>query len=406
MRISTFNMYQTSTRQINTLQSDMARTQMQLSTNRRILTPADDPVASARVLEVAQSQEMNSQFATNRDNARSSLANVEMALQNAGNLMTNIQTLIVNAGNGSMQMSDRMSLATEIEGRMQDLLGVANTTDGAGGYLFSGFKTTTQPFVLSPCGATYQGDQGQRQLQVGGARMMDISASGGAVFENNPTGNGTFQSRAAAGNTGTGVIAPGSVVDRGAYVNHDYSISFTVSGTPQQTTYDVTDTTTVPPTTVLAAQPFKSGEQITFGGMAVDVKGEPANGDSFTIKPSEKESVFTTLSDLLVALRKPTDTGADRAALTDALNIAGDNLKSAHNTVLTVQASVGARLKELDYLDEAGDDLNVQYASTLSDLQDLDIAATISLFSQQQTTLQAAHMSFKTMAGLSLFNYL
>jgi flagellar hook-associated protein 3 FlgL len=74
--------------------------------------------------------------------------------------------------------------------------------------------------------------------------------------------------------------------------------------------------------------------------------------------------------------------------------------------VLTVQASVGARMKELDNLNSTGDDLDIQYQSTLGDLQDLDMVKAISLFAQQQQTLQAAQMSFKTMSGLSLFNYI
>jgi len=67
---------------------------------------------------------------------------------------------------------------------------------------------------------------------------------------------------------------------------------------------------------------------------------------------------------------------------------------------------VGSRLKELDTLDSAGDDLDLQYASTLSGLQDLDVVKAISQFSQQQTTLQAAQKSFTAMSGLSLFNYI
>jgi flagellar hook-associated protein 3 FlgL len=63
-------------------------------------------------------------------------------------------------------------------------------------------------------------------------------------------------------------------------------------------------------------------------------------------------------------------------------------------------------MKELDNLDSTGDDLNIQYQTTLGDLQDLDMVKAISLFSQQQQTLQAAQMSFKTMSGLSLFNYI
>ena len=112
------------------------------------------------------------------------------------------------------------------------------------------------------------------------------------------------------------------------------------------------------------------------------------------------------MTELVSALKGAADGSSGKAALSNKLNTALDNLKQAHDNVLTVQASVGAHMKELDYLDSAGDDLDIQYAATLGDLQDLDVVKAISDFSQQQTTLQAAQMSFKTMSGLSLFNYL
>lgn len=409
MRISSLSIYSNATSQLNSLQSALARTQMQLSTERRILTPADDPVASARVLEVSQTKEMNTQFATNRASARSSLTTVEGALQNAGNLLQDIQELAVTAGNGSMLPIDRNVLATELEGRLADLLGVANSTDGAGGYLFSGYMATTQPFTPTPGGAQYEGDQGQRQLQVAASRRMPLSASGSAVFENNPTGNGSFQTQAAPGNKGAGIISSGSVVDRAqANAGRDYKLTFAVSGTPAVTTYSVVDTTTGTDVAVpgMTAQAYEAGKAITFGGLSFDIKGEPADGDNFTAKPSEKQSVFTTVTNLIAALRAPADGSTGKAALANNIGTALDNLKSSHDNVLTVQASVGAHMKELDYLDSAGDDLDIQYAATLSDLQDLDMVKAISDFSAQQMTLQAAQMSFKTMSGLSLFNYL
>ena len=405
MRLSTQNFYNTSTNQLNNLQSALARTQMQLSTNRRLLTPSDDPVASARALEVSQALDMATQYGTNRTSAKSSLSHVEMSLNNAGNLLLDVQQRTVQAGNGAMLPSDREALAVELEGRLADLLGVANTTDGAGGFVFSGYMTTTEPFARTPEGARYQGDQGVRQLQVGESRKIPLSTSGSAVFEANPTGNGVFQTQAANGNLGTGVISTGSVVNRSALNGQKYELSFTVTDDiPAITTYNVSDTSTTPPTVVAEDQPFKDGTQITFGGVAFDIKGAPSNGDKFTVQPSEKQSVFTTMTDLIAALRAPTDTPAEKAALSNKLNTAMNNLKSAHDNILTVQASVGAYMKEIDYLDSAGDDLMIQHATTLDDLQGLDMVKAISDFSQQQMTLQAAQMSFKTMSGLSLFN--
>jgi len=410
MRISTHTIFDIGASQLGTLQSQMAKTQMQLSTNRRMLTPADDPIASARALEVTQSQSINTQFSTNRQNARNSLSQVELALQSTTSLIQDVQTLTVNAGNGTLAPADRASLATELEGRLTDLLGIANTADGAGGFLFSGNKTTTQPFIQTASGAQYQGDQGQRQLQVGSTRQMAISDSGSAAFENNVTGNGSFQTQAGAANTGSGIVSSGSVTDTTQATGHDYSVVFAVSGTPAVTTYTVTDNTTgqpvPPPPAVATPQPYQDGQQIAFDGVAFDIKGAPADGDTFTVQPSQKESLFTTMTNLITALRAPATDAAGQAQLTNALNTAHDNLGSSLDNVLSVRASVGSRLKELDNLDSAGDDLNLQYASTLSTLQDLDQVSAISLFTQQQFTLQAAQKSFQVLSGLSLFNYL
>jgi len=407
MRISTANLYSTSTTQLNTLQAALARTQMQLSTDRRLLTAADDPVASARALEVGQSQEINAQFATNRNSAKSSLSQVESTLQNTGDLLQDIQALAVTGGNAAMLPSDREKLATELEGKLADLMGVANTSDGSGGYLFSGYMTTTQPFTKTPTGAAYQGDQGVRQLQVSDSRKIPLSASGSAIFEAIPTGNGTFQTQAGSANTGAAIISTGSVVDRQALSSTKYGIEFAVStDTPPVTTYSVYNTSSNPKALVSAGNTFEDGNQIKLGGMAFDIKGAPANGDTFSVEPSQKQSVFSTVTDLIATLRSPGEGSAGKAALTNGLNTALDNLKNAHDNVLTVQASVGAHMNEIDYLDSTGDDLDIQYASTLNDLVGLDKVKAISDFSQQQLTLQAAQMSFKTMSGLSLFNYL
>jgi len=409
MRISTLNLYNTSTNQLNNLQSALARTQMQLSTDRRVLTPSDDPVASARALEVSQSQNINAQFATNRNSAKSSMALTESALQNAGDLLQEIQELAVKAGNGTMIQSDRDKLATELEGRLADLLGVANTSDGAGGYIFSGFMTTTKPFSATPGGAAYQGDSGVRQLQVSESRKVPMSASGTAVFESVSTGNGVFQTKAGGGNTGAAIISSGSVANRPALDNNKYEIEFGMSAdTPPVPTYSVYNNSTTPRSEVPDQQdlPYKNGQQISFGGMSMEITGVPAAGDKFSVEPSQKQSVFTTVTDLVKTLRLPGDGAAGKAALTNQLNTAIDNLKNAHDNVLTVQASVGAHMNELDYLDSAGSDLDIQYSSTLNDLVGLDTVKAYSEFSQQTVTLQAAQMSFKMMSGLSLFNIL
>lgn len=404
MRISTRSIYENATTQLNTLQSTMARTQNQLATNKRMLTAADDPIASARALEVTQSKSLNTQYGTNRSNANSSLSLVESALRDSGDLLADVQTLLVQAGNGALSKGDRLMIATEIEGRLHDLLGVANTSDGSGGYLFSGYRGTTIPFVQTDTGALYQGDQGQRKLQVGPSRSIAISDSGSAIFENNRTGNGSFQTDMAAGNKGGAVITTGSVADATKLTGHTYTLEFKVSGTPAVTTYSVTDATTN--STVLADQPYESGKQIAFDGTSFAIKGEPAAGDKFQVKPSQKESIFMTMTSVVAALRGAAEDLAGAAVLANQLKKAGEGVQSSLDNILTVRASVGSRMKELDYLESSGSDLDIQYATTLSKLQDLDLVKAISDYASQQGTLEAAQKSFKTMSSLSLFNYI
>lgn len=403
MRISTSSLYEASTSQMSTLQSQLAKTQLQLGANKRVLTPSDDPVASARMLEVSQSQSMNTQFGTNRTSARNSLSQVDNTLTNITNLMTNVKTLIVRAGNPSLSDSDRASLATELDGRIQDLVGLANTTDGAGSYLFSGYQVGTKPFTQTATGATYSGDQGQRDVRVGASRALAISDSGSSVFENNVAAKGTFHTGTNAANTGSAAVTASSITDLTQVTGHNYALKFSV--TAAGTTYDVLDTSSTPPSTVQSAQPYTDGAAINFGGLQLTVGGTPADGDQLTVTSARKQSIFSTLTDLAAALRQPA-AGAGQTALTNALSVANTNLANAMDNVLGVHSSVGARLQELDTLDTTGDQNDVRYASAMSDLQDLDMVKTISLYSQQQVAFQAAQKSFTMMSGLSLFNYI
>lgn len=411
MRISTRMIYDQGSSQLNNLQGALNRTQMQLSANRRNLTPADDPIASARALEVTQSQSINTQFVTNRSNAKNFLSQEELALASTTSLIADVKDLVLKAGNPSLKDVDRDTLARELEGRLTDLLGIANTADGAGGYLFSGYKSTTQPFSQTPTGASYVGDQGQRELQVGSARYLATSDSGATVLENNSEGNGKFTTAAATANFargGSGVISGGTVTDPSALTGHKYSIDFKVTGTGTDavTTYTVTDATlgqTVPnPAVPIPA----AGRRHHLGRPASEHHGQ-AGRPGQLYPGAERQGI------VVYHREKPDRRAAPvwqrrcgPGAPDNGLNAAHNILDTAYDNVLSVRADVGSRMKELDYLDSAGDDLDIQYATTLSDLQDLDMVKAISTFSQQQVTLQAAQKSFTSISGLSLFNYI
>lgn len=63
------------------------------------------------------------------------------------------------------------------------------------------------------------------------------------------------------------------------------------------------------------------------------------------------------------------------------------NLDNALSHVLKVQASIGARMKETESVQDTNEDMQLQYSKTISGLQDLDYAAAISEFSMNQMLL-------------------
>lgn len=404
MRISTNTIFEMGSGKISDLQVALARTQQQISTNRRILSPSDDPVAAAAALGMDQALSINAQFGTNRSNAKSALSEEESVLQSVTRLLQDVKTLSVNAGNGSLADEQRQILANELRGRYDELLGLANSRDGSGNYIFGGYQTSSPPFSKTTAGVSYDGDQGQRMLQVGPARQMASSDSGNSVFENNRTGNGRFVSSAAAGNTGTGTVGTGAVTDLTQLTGRNYSIAFTVDPTTGATTYDVNQI--APPLPLSTGNPYVSGQAIAFDGMRIEIAGKPANGDVFDVSPSTDQSVFKTLDDLLNTLMAPGAGPLGQTRLTNGLNAANVNLDNALDNILSVRTSIGARLKEIDSLDSAGDDLKIQYSQTLSTLQDIDPVEAYSRFTQQQYTLEAARQSFIKISGLSLFNML
>lgn len=405
MRIATSTLYDVNVATLNRQQSKLLQTQQQVSLGRRMLTPADDPAAAALALDVSQADAANTQHGSNIDRAQTALALSEGVLQGVTLLLQDVQTIAVNAGNGSLSNADRKMLASDLQGRLDELVVQANHTDATGNYLFAGFQGNTSPFINTAAGVQYRGDDGKRMVQVSTAGQVATSDSGADIFMRIKNGNGTFVIQPAAANTGSGIASVGMAVNPALLTGDDYQVTFNVAA-GGVTTYDVTNTTTA--TVVSSGNPYTSGQAITFDGLQFDITGTPANGDQFDVIPSTNESVFKTVSDLIDALNSGVTPG-DVASATEYnanLNRALNGLARDLDNILTVRASIGSRMKQLDSEKLTVSDLGLQYQQVLSQLQDLDYNKAITDLTQQQTALQAAQKSFLQVQNLSMFNYM
>lgn len=183
MRISTNSIYQSGISKINNLQSEQVKLQQQISTGKRISTPADDPVASARALEISHAQNNNEKFADTRQAAQLKLNTLEANLTGITDMLVSTQSSLIAAGNGSFSDLERRLIATELNGTLEAMVGLANTKDAAGNYIYAGFQTNTAPFIANALGASYVGDNNAQLLQVDTQRLMAVNVTGNNVFQ-------------------------------------------------------------------------------------------------------------------------------------------------------------------------------------------------------------------------------
>ncbi|MEZ0232609.1 MAG: flagellar hook-associated protein FlgL [Methylophilaceae bacterium] len=304
MRISTNTIYDSGIARISNIQADQVKLQEQIATMKKINKPSDDPVGSARVVELTQAQSINSQYKDNRSNATAQLNTVEGALSSISDVILSVQSNIVGAGNAVLSNQQRGDLATQIQSSLSQLVALANSKDASSNYLFAGFNIKTAPYVETATGATYTGDDGTHLVQVDSSRQIAINETGSSIFQ--------------------------------------------------------------------------------------------ANGND----------IFASLKSLVTLLQTPVVTDADRDALSTGLGTLNASVAGSLDNVVTARASVGTKLQELEALDTAGSEKDIQYQATLSNIQDLDYTKALSDLTKQKTVLDAAMQSFTMTTGLSLFSML
>jgi len=397
MRISTVAMQRLAINSILNQQSELSRTQLQVSTGNRIINPSDDPLGTQRIMELDSTLERIGQFRENGELARVRLSLEDNALSNATDIIQRARELVVQGSNDTYTAQSRGLIATEIRQLADSLLETANSQNGQGEYLFSGFRSRTESFSRGSAGVVYNGDQGQRQLRVSESQQVADGDPGSRVFLEVPTGNGTFAVAAATTNTGGAVIVPGAVVDPAAYDGDDYQIQFTAADA-----FDIVDSGGA----VIQSGTFTEGETIAFQGIAYRIDGPPDAGDSFNVNPSSYQDMFATLDAIATALENTGESAMARAQTRTALNAGLANLDQSIDRLVQMRTEVGSRLSMLETQDRANDEYQLQLETTRSDIRDLDFAEAVGRLNLQLTGLQAAQQTYTRVQGLSLFNFL
>ncbi len=145
MRFSTQMMYQQNMRGITNSQAEWMKYGEQMSTGKRVVNPSDDPIAASQAVVLSGHRRKT---ASTRWRVLSPLKSVTGRVYLAGHhRYPECSGKIVYASNGTLSDDDRASLATDIQGLRDQLLNLANTTDGNGRYILPVIKQRLRRLV-------------------------------------------------------------------------------------------------------------------------------------------------------------------------------------------------------------------------------------------------------------------
>ncbi|MFO8151724.1 flagellar hook-associated protein FlgL [Thioalkalivibrio sp.] len=194
MRVSTTQVFQNGLDSIQRSQQDLSRTQMQLGSGQRILSPSDDPGGAVQSLQLTSAVEKLEQYARNSLSLEQRLRTSETVVGSVVDGLQRVRELVVQGNNGSQTNETRAMIAGEIRQARDELVQLANTRDANGEYLFAGLSSWTRPFEVDADGnVAYQGDDGQRAVQISPARTVPVGDSGERVFVDVPNDEGDLQ---------------------------------------------------------------------------------------------------------------------------------------------------------------------------------------------------------------------
>ncbi|MBL0598340.1 flagellar hook-associated protein FlgL [Aeromonas jandaei] len=401
MRITTNMIYDRNIYSLNSANERLNNAYQQLQTGNKFQTAGEDPAGMSQKMALTKEIDLFKQYGVNGSLLENSLGHEETVLTSLNNAMLSAQTLIQKSNNGSISMEDRKSIASELEGLQQQMFDLMNSKNSQGEYIFGGNQSKTQPYVRDTNGKfIYQGDTGQREIQVSPTVKIAANDSGQDLFEIVATRR---TASAGTANIKVGIADQGNFENffqanyNSALASNDYTVSTTI-GPPD--TYQIKDSGGA----TLQTGNYTPGTKIPFNGLELTLD-LPAGGTAqqFSLNPPKNDNILNGMSDFINTLRDPSvsaDTFQSKVADVTV------HMKNARQNIDHGLGELGGRMNSLEQVMSSNEGLSNLNTEARAKVSEADLYEVISTLSKEDAALSASQLSFSKISRLTLFDYI
>ena len=401
MKISNSYLFSQANKNIQSAQSDVAKSREKIATGKSLVRPSDD-TSKLRSIELLKSQQRKIESYDKGMNFLEERYKLEESvLSSASDILIRVKELAIQAANDTLSTADRDIIATEVDNLRDELIAIANTRDVSGNYIFSGSKSDSQPFVTNETtgAVNYSGDNRALFTAVSDSRTLQSNTDGTEVFKPVSRTTSTFELKG---------------IDLGGNYNFkvdDALIEFEIPSSASTTdikskvemALSVSGVSSTVAVDMVAGKPeitlTLTGEAgVALTGVEV-TKGSDSAPLTATLKASSSTGVdfFKMLGDFHAALKSDVRSDISRAV---------SELSSAQGNIAGSLGEIGGKLNTVQRQQDINADLSLQVDSLLSSEEDLDYAKAVTQFNAEMVRLEATQATFAKVAQLSLFQFI
>jgi|GEM_PF-1563431 len=400
MRLPTVSQFKSQMSTLSRQFEDIGRLQEQTTTGKKLRRSSENPMLADKIKSVTNAMQTTKSYDLNNTVATSRLSLTSSTTQQSINLLDQIKDLILSAQSDTLSNENRASIAQELKGYADTLLGMANTQDNNGEYIFSGMSSHIPPWVKEAGLYRYMGESEITRIDLESHTSVPFNDSGFRVFGDIKSGNGYFSVSAdTANNTGSGILSSVKQVNTAAMVHDDYTVTF-VTNAAGELAYQLVGASSgqlipaLPATSPADAPAYEAGHDIIFNGISMQINGAPDVGDEFYIDQSKTQNVFDALDAVIDILSKPVNTPKDRADLHQILGENSSSLNQAFNHLLQYSTEVGNRGKTVDEMKIMAEMRTLEQEKMMDRFSNAPMEEVVSDLTQRMTALELTQQSY------------